>query len=276
MRAASVDEMAQDPVGRYVAGKGYAHFCAHPRLWGVLLWGRPNQEDAFRLGRTLVLELAAPAVPHVSIVDASRIEGVDAGAFGTFDGYVRQNMEALSKQVTRLALVRPPGMEGAFVAGFFEVLPRPYPVAVFVDAAEALAWLDEDDCVEDPPPSHFGAALEDIVREVVAMPAIISELRGVLEANLHDITVADTAKALGVSERTLQRRLREAGTTFQDEVGAARLRAAQRMLLDSDAALTNIALEVGCASLQHFSALFRKLTGESPSAWRTRMTRGSD
>ncbi len=32
--------------------------------------------------------------------------------------------------------------------------------------------------------------------------------------------------------------------------------------------LTAVAVEVGCASLQHFSSLFRKLVGESPSTWR--------
>jgi len=42
------------------------------------------------------------------------------------------------------------------------------------------------------------------------------------------------------------------------------------MLADTNEPLTNIALEVGCASLQHFSALFRKHVGEAPSSWRKR------
>ena len=46
------------------------------------------------------------------------------------------------------------------------------------------------------------------------------------------------------------------------------------LLLESDAKLTSVAVEVGCASLQHFSSLFRKLTGESPSAWRARHRQG--
>jgi AraC-like DNA-binding protein len=80
--------------------------------------------------------------------------------------------------------------------------------------------------------------------------------------------VGEAAHALRVSLRTLQRRLSEADTTFHEELAGARLAAAQRLMLDSDAALTTIALEVGCASLQHFSALFRRLAGQSPSAWR--------
>jgi AraC-like DNA-binding protein len=50
----------------------------------------------------------------------------------------------------------------------------------------------------------------------------------------------------------------------------ARVRAAKRMLLDGDAPLTTIAIESGCASLQHFNTLFRKRTGQLPSAWRRR------
>jgi AraC-like DNA-binding protein len=39
-------------------------------------------------------------------------------------------------------------------------------------------------------------------------------------------------------------------------------------MLESNDPLTAIALDAGFASLQHFSAAFRKLTGASPSAWR--------
>lgn len=269
MRASNAEEMALDPVGRYVAGNGWAHFCASPSFWGVLLWGRPNHDDAVALGRTLVLELGAPAVPHVSIVDAARIEGIDAGAFEALDGYVRANMGSLGRQVTRLALVRPPGMEGAFVAGFFEVLPKPYPVGVFESTDAGLSWLDQA-AMGPGRPSEHAAELASIHERVTGVPVLVVRLRGLFADKLEGFGVAEAARALGMSERTLQRRLSEAGTTFHDELGAARLGAAQRLMLDSDAPLTTIALEVGCASLQHFSALFRKLTGVSPSAWRER------
>ena len=77
-------------------------------------------------------------------------------------------------------------------------------------------------------------------------------------------------QALGVSERSLQRQLRQEGTSFRREVDAARIRAARTLLADTDQKITVIALEVGCATLQHFSALFRRMTGETPSEWRAR------
>jgi hypothetical protein len=38
VRPATLDEFASDPVGRYVSGNEYVHFCATPELWGVVLW----------------------------------------------------------------------------------------------------------------------------------------------------------------------------------------------------------------------------------------------
>ena len=101
-------------------------------------------------------------------------------------------------------------------------------------------------------------------------PPLVGALATYLEANLASPNVADASKALGLSERTLQRRLQDSGTTFQDEVQSARMRVAERLLLDTDASLTSIAFDVGYSSLQRFSALFRKVTGESPSKWRAK------
>lgn len=71
----------------------------------------------------------------------------------------------------------------------------------------------------------------------------------------------------------MQRNLGVANTTFQHELDAARIRLARRLLTESDSALTEIAYDIGCASPQHFSSLFRRVVGEAPSAWRARQGR---
>jgi AraC-like DNA-binding protein len=176
--------------------------------------------------------------------------------------------------VRRLALVRPSGLGGAIVAGAYEVLPRPYPVAVFGDARAALEWL-EPDALGAGAPADLAADLAGLYESASGTPQYLRALRVLLDRNLGGIAVGDAATELGMSERTLQRKLGEAGTTFQDEMAAARVRTAERMLLETDTPLTAIALDVGCASLQHFSALFRKRTGQSPSAWRRQMRAAS-
>ena len=266
MRLATLEELARDPVGRYVAGETFAHFCVTPALWGVLLWGRPDMEHARALGRSLVLELAPEASLHGAIVDATGIEGADGTAFTALEWYVGRHAERLREKVARLALVRPSGLEGAIVAGVFDVLDRPYPVRVFSDVEAGLAWLAEATDL-GAPPARVLEVLAELRAATQDQPPIVAQLRALLDARL-DLEIGDAARALGLSERTLQRRLGEAGTSFVHERGASRVRVAQRMLRDGDAALTTVALEVGCASLQHFSALFRRVAGETPSAWR--------
>ena len=278
MRPATLEEFASDPVGRYVSGNEYIHFCATPELWGVVLWGRPDAAVARALGQSLVFELQAPAVPHASLVDASRLLGSDTGSFRALERFMTHFQEALRRWVMRLALVRPPGLSGAMVAGVFEVVPRPYPVRVFDGVEGAVRWLDAE--------GRLGAAPAEVVDSVAALheeaersTPLVVRLRSLLESRLSGIDrargeqpldLAEAARALGTSDRSLQRRLREADTSFSAELGAARVRVAQRMLLSTDEPLTRIALEVGCASLQHFGVLFRKVTGEAPSAWRDR------
>jgi AraC-like DNA-binding protein len=268
LRAATYEDFAENPVGAYVAGATFAHFCASADLWGITLWGHPTEEDAVALGRTLVLELAPPAVPHVSIVDASRLLGGNVGAFALLERYMSRHAEELARHVRKVALVRPSGLEGAIVAGAYDVLPRPYPVSVFGSVEPALAWLEI--------PNHEGVtrAIGDMHAAASSTPALIGSLRTWLDAHLSDPIIGDAASALALSERSLQRKLQEHDATFQEEVAEARVRAAKRLLEGGTASLTTIALEVGCASPQHFSALFRRITGESPSAWRARSKSG--
>lgn len=261
MQRVGLDEFARAPVGRFVAGATWAHFCASPELWGVILWGRPGKRDALDLGRSLVLELAPGAVAHASVIDASRLEAGDPSAFRAAERYLTQFHEALRAKVTRLALIRATGMSGALVSGAFDVLPRPYPVHVVGTARDAFAALGLAD---------RAALLAEIHADASGTPRAVGALRAHLDGHLARPALTVAARRLGVSVRSLQRLLSDAGTTFTAEVADARVRAARRLLLDTDAPLADIARDIGCSSLPHFSTLFRRRTGESPSAFRAR------
>lgn len=265
-RAADQAAFARDPLGTFVAGRSWAHFCVRAELFGVLFFGRPDGDDLAALVRSLRTELGERVAPHASVVDARRLEGVEPGAFDALHAYVREQHAALKARVTRLALLRPAGLEGAVVAGFFQTLEPPYPVALFDDVPPALAWLDV--------PAALAADVAAVATAVLGTDPLRGALRAWLDRHRDAPDIARAARTLGLSERTLQRRLREAGTTFQREVLGARLRAAERRMLESDAPLTTIALEAGFASLQNFSAVFRKATGVAPSAWRAARRRG--
>ena len=174
---------------------------------------------------------------------------------------MKKNAAGLRQAVTRLALVRPAGLPGAVVAGFYAVLDSPYPTQVFDDVAAAVAWLGA--------PKALAVELESLRAELSGVGPLTGQLRRVLAADGADASVVDVAKKLGLSQRTLQRRLTDEGTSFQKEQLEHRLRAAQRAL-EGDAAITAIAFEAGFATPQHFSTAFKKFAGLSPSEWRAR------
>jgi len=88
-------------------------------------------------------------------------------------------------------------------------------------------------------------------------------------AHLRKPSIAMACSELNLARRTLQRRLQEAGTSFQKVVISSRIKAAEHLLAQSHAPITQIASDVGFATLQAFSSAFRRETGLSPSGFRS-------
>lgn len=76
------------------------------------------------------------------------------------------------------------------------------------------------------------------------------------------------ASHLGMTPRTLQRRLATEGTGFQAELDTVRTRVAHRYLEESAMPLTSLADMLGYSDLAAFSRAFKKANGVSPLAWR--------
>lgn len=79
-----------------------------------------------------------------------------------------------------------------------------------------------------------------------------------------------TAKAAGLSVRTLQRRLADGGESYSRLVEAVRLESAVRMLRDGDSKFIDIAYELGYADPANFTRAFRRWTGMTPRAFQRR------
>ncbi|WP_170755619.1 AraC family transcriptional regulator [Ruegeria lacuscaerulensis] len=76
------------------------------------------------------------------------------------------------------------------------------------------------------------------------------------------------AAALGLSSRTLSRRLADMGTSFHEIMDELRKSLALRYLKDSDIPQSEIAYLLGYANLSSFSTAFKRWTGEPPSSLR--------
>jgi len=100
--------------------------------------------------------------------------------------------------------------------------------------------------------------------------ALVQDVRGVLAQVLCDgnPTIRVVAKRLGMSVRTLQRRLDEHGVVFRDLVQEIRHELAERYLAERSANLTEVAFLLGYSELSTFDRAFRRWTGSTPVAAR--------
>jgi AraC-like DNA-binding protein len=80
--------------------------------------------------------------------------------------------------------------------------------------------------------------------------------------------VEKIAKSLGMSPRTLQRRLEELGTTYQVLLDDVRRRSARRLLTSTDLDATEVAFLLGFEEVNSFTRAFHGWEGTTPTRWR--------
>ena len=93
---------------------------------------------------------------------------------------------------------------------------------------------------------------------------IASQLQGQAPAR------AQAARALGLSERTLARRMRAEGLSYSALLDGVRRDAALQAVAQTTRALSDIALALGYAEPSVFTRAFRRWTGATPGQWRSR------
>lgn len=104
----------------------------------------------------------------------------------------------------------------------------------------------------------FGSALRNMIQPYVAEGRC-------------DLGVA--AELVGMSPRSLQRRLSHCGISYGELIQETRFHIARSMLTDSSAMIRDVAMMSGYENPQHFSRAFRRMTGMSPSEYRSFLTK---
>ena len=85
----------------------------------------------------------------------------------------------------------------------------------------------------------------------------------------------DLAQMLAIHRRTLNRRLKAEGTTFQRVLDEVRFEIAQDLLSNSSAHLDDIAATLGYAAVTPFMRTFRRWSGTTPGQWRRSVRSGA-
>jgi len=100
---------------------------------------------------------------------------------------------------------------------------------------------------------------------------LAAALRGIARTLLvsHRCSVDEAAALFGIHRRTLHRRLKREGVTFDALVEDVRADLAQELLAARNTRLSEIAATLGYADVSAFSRAFRRWFGTTPARWRS-------
>ncbi|WP_437959480.1 AraC family transcriptional regulator [Sorangium sp. So ce119] len=139
--------------------------------------------------------------------------------------------------------------------------------AVLFDAS----FLDAPTLRADP---ALGAVLRRHADELLAGLPADPSVRSALERHLIESLgrgapdVAAAARALGMSARTLQRRLGDEGESYKSVLDEARRKLAVAHMRERGRTISEVAFLLGFSEVSAFSRAFRRWTGHSPAAYR--------
>lgn len=103
---------------------------------------------------------------------------------------------------------------------------------------------------------------------VKMLESYIKSYLGAEPGDLAGPNLKAAARSLSLSERSLQRKLKGVGTSFQAELDKVRLEVACQLLSGHQYALKEIAFKCGFRDANSFFRAFKKWTGQTPEEWR--------
>jgi AraC-like DNA-binding protein len=150
----------------------------------------------------------------------------------------------------------------------------PHDLMVFDEATLALPMVNRDPQLISVllPGLELAVAKDDRER------TLVDDVRSALSETMCGArpAIADVAKSLGMSARTMQRRLGELGTTYQDVLDDVRRRSARRLLANTDLAMGEIAFVLGFEEVNSFVRAFHAWERSTPAKWRARASARRD
>jgi AraC-like DNA-binding protein len=162
--------------------------------------------------------------------------------------------ERAGHRVVAVAHVVPGTLARALLASVQWLAPPMFPSLVTSSHLEARAWVMGH--LERAPGGTLGAVRDAIGR---TLPA-------------HTPTVSSSGRSLGMSRRTLQRRLSERGVTFPQILDSVRRDTAMSAITRPGTSVHEVALSCGFDDVKALRRAFRRWTGCSPSEYRRQQT----
>ena len=157
-------------------------------------------------------------------------------------------------------------------------LARVFACPLEFDADRHSLWIAEADWQRpglQADPALFAVLERHAAMLLAALPPAsprVAELRQAIAAELRagEPTLAQVGKRLGMSGRTLQRRLDDERLRFGAVVDEVKAEVAKARLADPSLAICEIAFMLGFADQSAFTRAFKRWTGATPGQWRQR------
>ncbi len=237
-----------------------------PEVRFLRVWGRPARSDFAHVVATLERDIAVVAPRHASLVDVRALDDVSESLFEELPRWVVGHRPELAARITRSAIVHSRVTIGALVAGYQKLALVPFEARAFASGLEALSWLGLGPTAVT---SLWHAWETCIDRELgTSLAARVGAwLRGAPPA----MRLADCAKALAVSSRSLQRALEGDGSSFRALVLDERVARAKKLLATGDAKLLSVAFEVGFSKVEQLNHAFVRREGTTAAGYRARV-----
>jgi AraC-like DNA-binding protein len=120
-------------------------------------------------------------------------------------------------------------------------------------------------------------ANELMIRSVTAEPPAVARARAFIAEHLaEELSLEQVARAAAMSPFYFCKIFKGAtGLTFTDYVARARVEQTKQLLLNSNVRISEAAYAAGFQSLSQFNRVFRRVAGQSPSAYREHLHGGS-
>jgi AraC-like DNA-binding protein len=129
------------------------------------------------------------------------------------------------------------------------------------------AYLDAPFSVPDPQLcSQLDRRLDELIARQLGSSNLHEKARGAISESLREgsPTIEQVAARLRMSPRTLQRRLRDSKSSFQELVLEVRRDLALRYLKEADLSVAEVAFHVGFSDVAAFHHAFKRWTGQTP------------
>ncbi|MGC4079547.1 MAG: AraC family transcriptional regulator [Rubrivivax sp.] len=257
----SLDEFFGPPSRRYVVHRSFAYWQAERRVFGIMIWGRPDEKDVDEICAAHEVGANVLFAGHTSLVDLRALEAVDFLAFDRLLSYLRKRRDEWSPNVSKQAVLYKGGFAHATVAGMFQFLRPGHPVSFHDDLRVAYATVGASDVRDE---------LEDLRRTLLDVPDVVRRVQNAFEALPARAGFTAVARSVGMSVRSLQRHLAASGSSLRIERQNQMIRRSERLLEGTELDLDAIASLVGASSSSHLVALFRQRRGTTPGAIRSK------